>query len=50
MSHFVKCLLPRLLSHHVSPLPSPLPSQGGGAKSRGEEARKEIEDETQTEK
>ena len=44
MSHFVKCLLPRLLSPRVSSSPPPLASQVGGTKTRGEEVRKGIED------
>lgn len=49
MSHFVKGLLPRLLSPCVSSLPSSLASLVGWSKTQGEEARKGIED-VQTEK
>ena len=44
MSHFVKCLLPQLLSPRVSSSPPQLASLVGGTKTRGEEARKGIKD------
>lgn len=44
MSHFVKYLLPQLLSPCFSSLPPPLASQVEGTKTQGEEAREEMED------